>query len=82
MYSFWLKCKCWRPPSCFSKSQQDKSSEISIERKGDYKVDLEAKNVFGETPLHVAAKNGCKEAARLLLAHGAPVEAKTKALSN
>nr|DAD44676.1 TPA_asm: hypothetical protein HUJ06_002906 [Nelumbo nucifera] len=31
---------------------------------------------YGETPLHMAAKNGCSEAARLLLHHGATVEAK------
>ncbi|KAJ0097972.1 hypothetical protein Patl1_27424 [Pistacia atlantica] len=49
-----------------------------LEWKGDDKVDLEAKNAYGETPLHVAATNGCNEAARLLLAHGALVEAKTK----
>ncbi|XP_031287625.1 ribulose bisphosphate carboxylase/oxygenase activase, chloroplastic-like [Pistacia vera] len=49
-----------------------------LEWKGDDKVDLEVTNMYGETPLHVAAKNGCNEAARLLLAHGAPVEAKSK----
>ncbi|KAJ0097518.1 hypothetical protein Patl1_27408 [Pistacia atlantica] len=49
-----------------------------LEWKGDEKVDLEAKNMYGETPLHVASKNGCNEAARLLLAHGALVEAKSK----
>ncbi|KAF7819815.1 Protein cfxQ like [Senna tora] len=43
---------------------------------GSVKVELEAKNMYGETPLHMAAKNGCNEAARLLLAHGAYVEAK------
>ncbi|XP_061367656.1 uncharacterized protein LOC133310702 [Gastrolobium bilobum] len=35
-----------------------------------------AKNMYGETPLHMAAKNGCREAAWLLLAHGAFVEAR------
>ncbi|XP_044462082.1 ribulose bisphosphate carboxylase/oxygenase activase, chloroplastic-like isoform X2 [Mangifera indica] len=49
-----------------------------LEWKGDDKVDLEARNMYGETPLHVAAKNGCNEAAKLLLSHGALVEAKTK----
>ncbi|KAJ0025450.1 hypothetical protein Pint_07086 [Pistacia integerrima] len=49
-----------------------------LEWKGNDKVDLEAKNMYGETPMHLAAKNGCNEAARLLLAHGALVEAKTK----
>ncbi|XP_044462073.1 ribulose bisphosphate carboxylase/oxygenase activase, chloroplastic-like isoform X1 [Mangifera indica] len=51
-----------------------------LEWKGDDKVDLEARNMYGETPLHVAAKNGCNEAAKLLLSHGALVEAKTKVL--
>nr|GMC58808.1 protein CfxQ homolog [Ipomoea batatas] len=32
--------------------------------------------VYGETPLHMAAKNGCNEAAKLLLSHGALVEAR------
>ncbi|KNA20954.1 hypothetical protein SOVF_047660 [Spinacia oleracea] len=40
------------------------------------KVELEAKNMYGETPLHMAAKNGCNEAAKLLLSYGAFVEAK------
>lgn len=31
---------------------------------------------YGETPLHMAAKNGCNDAARVLLAHGAFIEAK------
>ncbi|CAI0389987.1 unnamed protein product [Linum tenue] len=44
--------------------------------KGAEKVELEAKNMYGETPLHMAAKNGCNEAAQLLLSHGAIIEAK------
>ncbi|XP_042488983.1 ESX-3 secretion system protein EccA3 isoform X1 [Macadamia integrifolia] len=44
--------------------------------RGPEKVELEAKNMYGETPLHMAAKNGCSEAAKLLLNHGAFVEAK------
>ncbi|KAA0067648.1 hypothetical protein IC582_012978 [Cucumis melo] len=44
--------------------------------KGPENVELEAKNMYGETPLHMAAKNGCNDAARVLLAHGAFVEAK------
>nr|DAD26921.1 TPA_asm: hypothetical protein HUJ06_028389 [Nelumbo nucifera] len=44
--------------------------------RGPEKVELEAKNMYGETPLHMAAKNGCNEAARLLLEHGAFIEAK------
>ncbi|XVE98171.1 hypothetical protein REPUB_Repub03eG0082800 [Reevesia pubescens] len=43
---------------------------------GPEKAELEAKNMYGETPLHMAAKNGCNEAAQLLLAHGAFIEAK------
>ncbi|KAI8023644.1 hypothetical protein LOK49_LG03G01366 [Camellia lanceoleosa] len=47
-----------------------------LDWQGPEKVELEAKNMYGETPLHMAAKNGCNDAARLLLANGAFVEAK------
>ncbi|CAN1331304.1 Protein CfxQ homolog, partial [Linum perenne] len=47
--------------------------------KGAEKVELEAKNMYGETPLHMAAKNGCNEAAQLLLSHGAFIEARANA---
>ncbi|URE44814.1 N-(5'-phosphoribosyl)anthranilate isomerase [Musa troglodytarum] len=50
-----------------------------LEWKGPEKVELEAKNMYGETPLHMAAKNGCSESARLLLTHGASLEAKANA---
>lgn len=43
---------------------------------GPETVELEAKNMYGETPLHMAAKNGCNEAAGLLLSHGAFTESK------
>lgn len=32
---------------------------------------------YGETPLHMAAKNGCSESAQILIVHGASLEAKT-----
>ncbi|KAL0410661.1 UNVERIFIED_CONTAM: protein CfxQ [Sesamum latifolium] len=47
-----------------------------LDWQGPEKVELEAKNMYGETPLHMAAKNGCNEAAKLLLGHGAFVESK------
>ncbi|XVF88542.1 hypothetical protein PTKIN_Ptkin19aG0058900 [Pterospermum kingtungense] len=47
-----------------------------FEWQGPEKAELEARNMYGETPLHMAAKNGCNEATRLLLAHGACIEAK------
>ncbi|XP_065850510.1 protein CfxQ homolog [Euphorbia lathyris] len=46
-----------------------------LDWQGEEKVELEAKNMYGETPLHMAAKNGCNDAARLLLASGASIEA-------
>ncbi|CAH8334416.1 unnamed protein product [Eruca vesicaria subsp. sativa] len=39
------------------------------------KVELEAMNTYGETPLHMAARNGCNEAAKLLLDRGAFIQA-------
>ncbi|KAJ7969610.1 AAA-type ATPase family protein / ankyrin repeat family protein [Quillaja saponaria] len=47
-----------------------------LDWQGPDKAELEANNMYGETPLHMAAKNGCNEAAKMLLAHGASIEAK------
>ncbi|BBH08422.1 AAA-type ATPase family protein / ankyrin repeat family protein, partial [Prunus dulcis] len=49
---------------------------VTIRLRWPDKVELEARNMYGETPLHMAAKNGCNDAARLLLVHGAFIEAK------
>ncbi|XP_073154285.1 protein CfxQ homolog [Henckelia pumila] len=48
-----------------------------LEWRGSVNVELEATNVYGETPLHFAVKNGCVESARRLLHHGANVHART-----
>ncbi|KAI4376615.1 hypothetical protein MLD38_014357 [Melastoma candidum] len=50
--------------------------EFLLDWKGPEQVELEAKNMYGETPLHMAAKNGCADATRLLLSHGAFIEAR------
>lgn len=50
--------------------------QFLLDWQGPGKVELEAKNMYGETPLHMAAKNGCSDAARMLLAHGALIESK------
>ncbi|XAR66995.1 hypothetical protein NMG60_11013400 [Bertholletia excelsa] len=47
-----------------------------LDWQGSEKAELEAKNMYGETPLHMAAKNGCNEAAKALLGKGAFIEAK------
>lgn len=47
-----------------------------LEWQGPEKVKVDAVNMYGETPLHMAAKNGSDEAANLLLAKGANIEAK------
>ncbi|GAB4839210.1 hypothetical protein Ancab_028738 [Ancistrocladus abbreviatus] len=49
--------------------------QFLLDWKGPGNIELEAKNMYGETPLHMAAKNGCSETARLLLSHGAFIEA-------
>ncbi|KAL6523601.1 hypothetical protein OROGR_017204 [Orobanche gracilis] len=51
-----------------------------VEWKGTERVELEAKNFYGETPLHAAAKNGCNESVRMLLRYSANVEAKTNSI--
>ncbi|MBA0874858.1 hypothetical protein Goshw_023120 [Gossypium schwendimanii] len=51
-----------------------------LDWQGPEKIEMEAKNMYGETPLHMAAKNGCNEAARLLLVHGAFIEAKANVI--
>jgi len=43
---------------------------------GTEMVDLEAKNMYGETPLHMAVKNSSCESTNLLLERGAHIEAK------
>ncbi|KAJ6795556.1 Uncharacterized protein M6B38_225315 [Iris pallida] len=48
-----------------------------LDLQGSEKLELEAKNMYGETPLHMAVKNGCSQAARMLIVHGAFLEAKT-----
>ncbi|CAO2822852.1 unnamed protein product [Amaranthus hypochondriacus] len=50
--------------------------KVLLAGKEGEQVELEAKNMYGETPLHMASKNGCNEAAKLLLSHGAFIEAK------
>uniref|UniRef100_A0A0D9YQ68 AAA+ ATPase domain-containing protein n=1 Tax=Oryza glumipatula TaxID=40148 RepID=A0A0D9YQ68_9ORYZ len=47
-----------------------------LDFQGTDKVELEAKNMYGETPLHMAVKNSSCESAKLLLERGAHIEAK------
>ncbi|XP_042505402.1 protein CbbX-like isoform X2 [Macadamia integrifolia] len=50
--------------------------KLLLDWRGTEKVELEAKNMYRQTPLHTAAKNGRIDAAKVLLDHGAIVEAK------
>ncbi|KAL8489748.1 hypothetical protein ACS0TY_025585 [Phlomoides rotata] len=50
-----------------------------VEWTGPEKVDLEAKDSYGETPLHSAVKNGANEAVRVLYQYGASIEATNNA---
>ncbi|KAE8654643.1 protein CfxQ-like isoform 2 [Hibiscus syriacus] len=43
-------------------NDRDQIVKFLLNRQGSEKVELEAKNMYGETPLHMAAKNGCNEA--------------------
>lgn len=49
---------------------------LLLEWEGPDKADMEAKNMYGETALHLASKNGCSDAAKLLLESNANLEAK------
>ncbi|EYU27290.1 hypothetical protein MIMGU_mgv1a019137mg [Erythranthe guttata] len=53
------------------------SLKCLLDPAGAKKVNLEAKNAKGETALHVAAKNGSNDAAKMLLESGANVDART-----
>ncbi|MCO5546790.1 hypothetical protein L7F22_000226 [Adiantum nelumboides] len=48
-----------------------------LEWEGLEKPEVEAKNMYGETALHLASKNGCSDVAKLLLEGKANLEAKT-----
>ncbi|XP_006647141.1 protein CbxX, chromosomal [Oryza brachyantha] len=47
-----------------------------LDFQGTDTIELEAKNMYGETPLHMAVKNSSCESAKLLLERGADIEAK------
>ncbi|KAG0493942.1 hypothetical protein HPP92_004936 [Vanilla planifolia] len=47
-----------------------------LEWNGPEKVELEARNMYGESALHMAAKNGFSESAQILIKHGSSLEAK------
>ncbi|KAL5208311.1 hypothetical protein ABZP36_032746 [Zizania latifolia] len=47
-----------------------------LDFQGTDAVELEAKNMYGETPLHMAVKNSSCESTKLLLERGAHIEAK------
>ncbi|KAL8040562.1 hypothetical protein ABFX02_10G106800 [Erythranthe guttata] len=48
-----------------------------LDQKEGLKLDLESKNVNGETALHTAARNGCNEAVKMLIDSGANLDART-----
>eukprot|EP00850_Spirogloea_muscicola_P005275 SM000024S07737 [mRNA] locus=s24:115248:117524:+ [translate_table: standard] len=57
-------------------SGHDDIVQLLVEWRGAASADLEARNMYGETPLHLAAKNGCLGVVRRLLRAGASTEAR------
>eukprot|EP00850_Spirogloea_muscicola_P008912 SM000049S16683 [mRNA] locus=s49:45544:47832:+ [translate_table: standard] len=57
-------------------SGHDDVVQLLLEWRGAASADLEARNMYGETPLHLAAKNGCLGVVRRLLGAGASTEAR------
>ncbi|XP_074301965.1 uncharacterized protein LOC141633350 [Silene latifolia] len=51
---------------------------VTVKTLLEHEADSHAKDYYGETPLHMVARNGCNEAAKLLLSRGAHVDAKAK----
>ena len=55
-----------------------KLPEGKVEMKKGYPISLQAKDTWGYTPLHRAARNGHKELVQVLIANGAEVNAKDR----
>ncbi|KAF3074188.1 Ankyrin-3 [Trichoderma lentiforme] len=58
---------------CMLPGGRNEDHEMSVQRLLQYHVDIEATDVDGKTPLHLAAGTGHQKAAKLLLDHGARV---------
>ena len=63
---------CWRRRSRWPPTPRTRACDVLLERGAD----VARASLYGLTPLHFAASQGCLDTARLLVARGAPLDAR------